>query len=374
MHISIVGGGITGLSTTIALRKMGIQAEVFEKAPEMRPIGAGIWLQPNALKVLDWLGVGKQIREAGSPMYMAEISDQHLRPFRPTPPSFLSDEEGRGFVSIHRGELQRILMEALPSGTLHTGMPYQGHEEQKIGKLKLRVGDQTVQMDILLGADGIHSRLRNSLFPTSSLRYSGQTCWRGVSHMQLPETFRNRGVEAWGNVGRFGFSQLSENTCYWYAVVKAPEGSILEGNAKSHLSTLFSDFPSLVSELISHTPRFIQNDLHDLARMSTWHKGKICLLGDAAHATTPNMGQGAGQGIEDAYFISKMLAAHTHPEEAFTAFEARRRAKVDYVVNTSWQIGQAAHHPIGRRVVPLLMKVSPERIVQKQMDKLFQVD
>jgi 2-polyprenyl-6-methoxyphenol hydroxylase-like FAD-dependent oxidoreductase len=376
MKIAIIGGGITGLTTALALRKMGMSAQVFERAPQLAEVGAGIWMQPNALKVLDWLEIGDNVRAAGMPLSEVEVTDPHLRPFRNTESETLQDEKGRQIISIHRARLQQILFEALPEDWVHLGQTYQSHEAHAKG-VRIQLEEREVQSDLLLAADGIQSRVRQQLFPDSRTRYAGQTCWRGISAMRLPEELLGKGREAWGKTGRFGFANVSPDEVYWFAVVKAPQGGRdRPGELREKLLAIFQPFHPLIQQIISQTPldRILRNDNSDLKRLPGWHRGRTCLLGDASHATTPNMGQGACQGIEDAFYLSQMLSRHPDPRQAFAAFEQARRPKVDYIVNNSWRFGQLAHSPLGKPLMKLGMKLTPERVLQKQMARVFAVE
>jgi 2-polyprenyl-6-methoxyphenol hydroxylase-like FAD-dependent oxidoreductase len=138
----------------------------------------------------------------------------------------------------------------------------------------------------------------------------------------------------------------------------------------------YKNFHPLIHEIIQNTDetKMIRNDISDLERLNCWHKDSICLLGDAAHATTPNMGQGACQGIEDAYYISRALSSNDNLRAAFLQFEQERRKKVDHVVNNSWRFGQMAHRPFGRRMVKTIMKLSPTSVLQNQLKKVYSVD
>lgn len=375
MEISIIGGGITGLTTALALRKMGLEATVYERTPVLNEVGAGILMQPNAMHVLRWLGIADKVKESGYALDRMDISNAQLVPFRNASPGLIRGEQGEKVVAIHRARLQSILYESLPTGVVQLGVPYQSHRAVN-GGLEVDHGERKSTATIILGADGINSKVRASLFPEATKRFSGQTCWRGIATMAIPAKIDRRGFEAWGGGYRFGFTPISEREIYWFAVAQAEEN---EGGTPftSHapLLDMFGSFHSLVSEIISSTPveKIIWDDLHDLGRLGSWSQGNVCLLGDAAHATTPNMGQGAGQGIEDGYCISQALAQNPDPQQAFKEFEAGRRKKVDYVVNNSWRFGKMAHSASGRWIMKTLMRIMPERAVKKQMEKLFQV-
>jgi len=373
MEILIVGGGITGLTTALALRKMGFSAQVYERTSAFEAVGAGIWLHPNAMHVLDWLGLGDKLRMAGAILDSVDICDQHLQSLRRAsalPPTLTSPS----IVSIHRAALLQVLQASLLPETLHLGHPYHGHRVAE-GRLRVQVGEREISPDYLLAADGLHSAVRQQILPRARLRYAGQTCWRGVATLPLDERWSGKGCELWGRRLRFGFAQIGPEEVYWFAVANAPQGQRDHPpERRAALQARFRDFDPVVQELLRHTPvaRIMRHDIYDLARLPRWSRGAVCLIGDAAHATTPNMGQGGCQGIEDAYYLSQWLAKDLpSPEQTFAAFEAFRRPKVDYVVNQSWRIGQMAHTPwqqwLLRRSMPLL----PANMMQRQMARLY---
>ncbi len=378
MNITIIGGGITGLSTALALHQAGHEVSVYEKAPAIQPVGAGIWMAPNAMKVLNWLGVGEQVKASAAILKMAEITDRKLRPLRSDQSIAGGEHEHQRIVSIHRAHLQGHLYEALPKEIIHLGHAYQRHEVlgEKV-RVYLEGLEAPIETDLLLGADGLNSAVRRALFPDSELRYSGQTCWRGVAPFHLDEQWDSTCREAWGPGLRFGFSDIGNGKVYWFAVAKAPQSQTdPQEQRQQMLLKKFSPFAPLITDLIAATPTeaILRHDLSDLKRIASWSKGPVGLLGDAAHATTPNMGQGAAQGIEDAYAFAQAMSEFPDPVEALQQFEQRRRPKVDRVVNTSWQIGQVAHHPIGQPVARLAMRLTPTKVLNQQMKSLYAVE
>ncbi|SMD42367.1 2-polyprenyl-6-methoxyphenol hydroxylase [Aquiflexum balticum DSM 16537] len=373
MKITIIGGGIAGLTTALALNKLGFQFEVYERAKQLNEVGAGIWMQPNALKVLDWLGLGTLVRESGTLLDQVDITNSQLVPFKKTGQQVVQDEKGNKIVAIHRSTLQMILFEALPKDKVKLGYEFNSIDYSN-NQLKIYIGDKETVTDLLIGADGINSKVRDSIFSNTSKRFSGQTCWRGISEIGLPKEFQNSGIESWGRKIRFGFSQISENQVYWFAVVKAKQnGTDNIDSIKSELRQLYSSFHPLVLKIIDQTKaeKIIRNDISDLKRLDKWHKDKVVLVGDAAHATTPNMGQGAGQGIEDAYYLANILAGNNQIEQTLDLFESARREKVDYVVNNSWRLGQLAHSDFGQFIMKSIMKLTPEKVMKQQMKKLY---
>lgn len=377
MKVGIIGGGITGLTTALALQKVGISCVVFEQAKELKEIGAGIWLQPNAVKVLDWLGIMNEIKKQGIELNKIEITNAKLLPFKKIKNEMVQDEEGNKTIAIHRARLQKFLFNQVSQSTEvifnSRFVAYKQNNSEII--LKFQNGEERV--DVLLGADGIHSSVRQSLFPASSLRSSGQVCWRGVSKMNLPAHLKNLGREAWGNLIRFGFSQIYTNEVYWFAVANEKHlNKPQKVDNKKYIADLFQGFSPVIKELVANTDSTAihQTILQDLKRLPRWYDNHICLIGDAAHAATPNMGQGACQGIEDAYYLCQLFSKSLPLGEVFRLFELKRRKKVDYIVNTSWQFGKMAHNRLGQSLMKFMFKMTPESVLNSQMNKLYAID
>ena len=377
MKIGIIGGGITGMTTALALQKLGVPSIVYEQAKELNEVGAGIWLQPNAIKILNCLGLKDRIKEQGNELNKMEITNSQLVPFKKMKSEVVQDEYGNKTIAIHRAKLQNILyQELLKTSSVQLNKTYKNHSLNN-NTINIEFEDGIESVDVLLGADGINSKVRESIVPKATLRSSGQVCWRGVAKMKLPEYFKKIGKEAWGKQIRFGFSSINDEEVYWFAVANVKHLKKADKlGRKQYVTALFQDFCPVVTKLIANTEttNIHQAILSDLNKLPKWYDKNVCLIGDAAHATTPNMGQGACQGIEDAYYISKILSdSSQNTEIGFHKFQESRREKVNYIVNTSWQLGKMAHSLIGQPFLKIMMKLTPESVMSSQMNKLYTV-
>lgn len=376
MEYNIVGGGIGGLCLAIAFERLGIEYQVYERSAELGEVGAGIWLAPNALQVLDWLGLLSEVQAAGNPIKRITLADDQLRPLSDVPQDAVYDHFGCTTIAIHRARLQQILFDQLPAEKKHLGKELASFQQtESTVQLNFTDGTQT-EAAFLIGADGIHSKVRQQLFPGRKIRHSGQTCWRGIADMNLDNAYRHRGMELWGDQTRIGISQVAEGQVYWFAVAAnsaaIPSEPVIR---KETLLARYQTFHPLIGEVLAATSpdRILENDILDLHPQGAWQEQRVCLLGDAAHATTPNMGQGGAQAIEDAYFLSQYIKT-LGGEPAFEKFEQRRKPKVQRVVKQSWSTGQVAHWKQGRWLRNAMMRTIPNRVLQRQMLKLYQLE
>ena len=216
--------------------------------------------------------------------------------------------------------------------------------------------------------------VRNQLFDESTLRNANQICWRGICEMDLPKNYHNELNEAWGKGKRFGFVKISAKKVYWYGLTNSKNVKTDQVN----LTGLFEEFHIDILNIISSTLReqIIISDIVDLKPIDKWQKGNVCLIGDAAHATTPNLGQGACQAIEDAYVLGKLLDNGIAIGDAFKKYEDIRRKKAHTIVNTSWSIGKMAHieNGVGIWLRNFVMKNLLNSANKKQMDMVFDLN
>lgn len=372
-RFAIVGGGIGGLTLAIALQRKGYSVSVFEGAPALKPLGAGITLAGNAVKALMQIGIADPILKAGKILEALIIKNEKGKILTQTNAEALSQKFGViNSFSIHRGDLQRILLSLLQPNTLVTGKRLLDFN-QTSSDVKLYFEDgTTASSDYLIACDGIHSVVRKKLIPESTVRYSGYTCWRAViddipSDLDLTET-----SETWGKGTRFGIVPLANKKLYWFACLNAQRNdAILRDYKLPDLVATFSNYHSPVSEILKRTKneQLIWGDIIDLKPIKTFAFGKIVLAGDAAHATTPNMGQGACMAIEDAAVLANCIDEYTTVEEAFQKFETKRITRTTKIVNDSWMIGKVAQFEsvLLSSMRNTLLRLTPPSVSEKQV-------
>lgn len=376
---AIIGGGIGGLTTAIALQKKGANVVVYERTPEIKPVGAGIVLAANAMKACNLIGLDQEVLKAGKPLTRFAIKETAGSVLRTNDAGAISKRFGyTDTLALHRADLHQVLVNALKPGTLVTGKGCIDFiQEKKAVHLVFDDGTRT-SLDYVIAADGIHSIFRKRLLPESQLRYSGYTCWRGITD-RLPEGFdHTEATESWGSGKRFGIVPLKGNRVYWFATLDAIEKDpSLFGTVPEELARVYSDFHFPVKEIIRGTLKenILHNDISDFSPIKKFAFQNIVLVGDAAHATTPNLGQGACMAIEDGVVLANTLANINNPEEAFRVFESKRIARTTRIVNTSYQAGKLAQlkNPFLLKLRNTAMRLAPASVSEKQLQFLYEV-
>lgn len=379
MKINIIGAGIGGLTAAIALRKKGHEVEIFEAAEVLKPIGAGIIMASNAMQIARRLGFAEAIIQHGNALQAFGVGNHLGQPLQVMDIQAIRQKYGEASVAIHRGRLQQVLLQELEGTSLHLHKRLQSIEQTAAGKVIATFEDGTsAESDLLIGADGLRSATRKAILGDKPLRYSSHTCWRGILQHQLPEA--NHGLELWAKTGgkRIAMIQVAPEQVYFYYTEKRQPGFQLPKNEYiAYLQHQLQEFPSWYAELIgkANPDDIFHDDLYDLKPMHSWHNGKVMLLGDAAHATTPNMGQGGCQAIEDAWYLAQYLEQHPNVAEAFTAYEKFRRPKVDFVVNTSFMLGKVSNWggALGYRLRNWILSATPKRMAEQQLETLFKL-
>lgn len=377
MKVSIIGAGIGGLTLALALEQRGIVAEIFEATPSFRPVGAGLILAINAMQVYERLKIVSQLQARGRALEALHVTSPQLKPYSSS--SFLPFEEQYGLsaLTIHRAELHEALRNELKQTPIHLGKRLARCTPQPTGTLLEWEDGSTHHAEILIGADGIHSAVRAAIFPAVKERFAKQWCWRGLTFLDLADLPPTAIYEAWGKGCRFGIVPLQGQQVYWFACANVT-AAVAKSLDQKGLEAIFESFHPIIGQLINKTTtdNLLLNPLSDLPNNPIWHQGDCCLLGDAAHATTPNMGQGANQAIESAWVLAEQLATQDNAPQAFATYQKIRQAKAQKVIQTSWQIGQLAQveHPLLLGLRRALLALTPTSVSQQQLGKLYQLN
>jgi 2-polyprenyl-6-methoxyphenol hydroxylase-like FAD-dependent oxidoreductase len=345
VRVIVIGSGIAGLSTAVALRKVGIGATVYERAPELREVGAGISLWANALRALDYIGAGGSVR--GVSLKMTRSESRARNGYKVQMGLDSAEIERRFGVPelvrmTHRADLVGALAAHLPPGVAHYGHECIGVELRETSARVRFQNGHSDEADVVIGADGIRSAVRTGLLGPDEPRYSGYTCWRGICPRPASVAPGYIG-EWWGRGQRLGITTIPDDRVYWFATKNAPPNEHAP-DERAHLQSLFAGWADPAAALFTTTPaeHIFRNDIIDRPPNRPWSKGRAGLIGDAAHSTTPNLGQGGCMAIEDAVVLARHLKTATDPVRALEAFTAERYPRTAAIVRKSWKFGRLA--------------------------------
>ena len=345
----IVGGGIGGLATAIALNKIGFDYIVLEQSPQISEVGTGISIWNNGIHCLSELGVEDKFREKAVFTDKAIVQDHQGKVL--TKMNFLNSpcQFKILFSAIHRADLINILLQHIPPEKILLNNKVQSFVEDSKGVTVKLNSNKELRGDLLIGADGLHSVIRKNLKDERTPRYAGYTCWRGlitIDHKSLPTEIGTLGM---GPGSMCGSAWLQNEKLFWFAAVSKPPNPSKELKIDS-LKEAFSIWPQSIREIINRTPvsSIIRNDILDLPPKKGWGKGFCTLLGDAAHPTTPNLAQGGGMALEDAIELAHSLLKYSDIQQALRIFEKKRYARTANIVRNSRFFGEMSQwrHPL----------------------------
>lgn len=383
MRIAVIGAGIGRLSAAVGLQQAGAEVEVFERAAALRPVGAGLSVFGNGLTALDALGLGAGLRSRSA-------SAGGLRAGQRTPSgAWLSTTPAAALTDlrvIHRTDLQTLLLDALAPGTVSYGATVakvsDGGDEIAIqrpdagGPPRL----EHRRYDLVVAADGIRSRVRASWPDDPGVRYAGYSAWRGVT--EQPVDLHGAAGETWGRGLRFGIAPLVDGRVYWFAVATLPVGTVFP-DEYAEVTRRFADWHRPVAAIVRATPAaaVFRHDIFDLAAtLPTFRRGRCLLLGDAAHAMTPDLGQGGNQAMEDGVTLARLLAPLTRDDRpdpatlgrALDAYDLLRRRRTQAIARQARAVGRVAQ-TTGRGRVALrsaALRVLPASIGARSLTRI----
>ena len=380
VKVIVVGGGIGGLTVAIALRRAGLEVVVFERAEGLQEIGAGLLLAANAQKALGKLGLEEAVVSLGTPASAGEIRSWRGEVLASIPAQELERRVGAASAAVHRADLQALLLRELGEGPLRLGSEVEGFAQDEAGVTVLLAGGSEERADLLVGADGLNSRIRNKLFGSEELRYAGYTAWRAVAKPEQEILPWGTGFESWGRGGRFGCAHIGKGRVYWFATRNSAEGG-KDGppgsptGTRTALLQYFGEWHHPVRELIEATDEeaIRRDDLFDREPLSArWGVGRVTLLGDAAHPITPNLGQGACQAIEDAVVLARCLREVDGVADALRRYEELRAARTARIVRQSRRIGQVGQleNPLLCRLRDRALAMIPLKLQLRQLEEV----
>jgi 2-polyprenyl-6-methoxyphenol hydroxylase-like FAD-dependent oxidoreductase len=371
--VAIIGAGIGGLTLAVALHRKGINAIVYENASEMKFLGAGLALAGNAIQSFKAIGLQDEVLAAGKILKKLSIKDHRGRVITTADAEYISAKLNIvNNFAVHRADLHEVLLRQLPQEKLVLGkraIDFQQHNDRVL----VNFADGTsVNADFVIASDGIHSVFRKKLVQNSEPRYAGYTAWRAVIDQSETALNLDETLESWGRGKRFGIVPLTNNRIYWFATINASaKNERLKNYTTQDLVREFENFHLPIPQIIEETrnEQLIWSDIIDLEPLKKFAFGRIVLMGDAAHATTPNMGQGACMAIEDAAVLAICMDEEKQVEKAFVNFEKRRISRTTKIVNDSWRLGKVAQleNPILISLRNSAMRMVPPSVAEKQV-------
>lgn len=375
MKIAIIGGGIGGLCTALALVRAGFEPEVFEQAPALLEVGAAIAVWPNAMRVLQGLGCGEEVLKRAGIIRQVRWLNYDGRIFRRVD----FPETNAPAVALHRADLQSILLRAVPEKLVRLGKKFENYREED-GTLRASFADGTsASCDVLIGADGLHSRAREQALGDGPPIFRGYTVWRGVTSSTPAELEPSTAMEIFGRGKRFGIGPVGLGRMGWWATANEPEEAAEDASEhQSKLLSLFEGWYAPAIELIKATPSasILRNSTYDRPPVKKWNDGNVILLGDAAHPTTPNLGQGGCMAIEDAAILAGCLSGCKDINPALRNFVRIRSTRTAAITRYSLRYGAIgqAESPRAVRLRNRVLSMIPERLSQKLLRLIFDYD
>lgn len=380
--VTIVGAGIGGLTLAKALLRHGVRVSVFERCDGLAEVGAGITLWGNAMNALEHIGAGSAVRDCArltasgalglsDGRLLVNVGPQRADKAGPSPA-----EPTEQVWAMHRAALQHALYAQLPNDCVTFGAGFQSYETTERGVRVHFTNHPSIDTDLLVGADGLHSRVRQLMVGTQPPRYAGYACYRAVS--PIPPGWAGQCGEFWGKGDRFGVVELPGRRLYWFAVVNQTQGSRPEAPFKPYLKQRFGGYAFDVAHVIEATPEsaILYHELFDRDPLPSLSAGRVCLLGDAAHPTTPNLGQGAAMAIESAVILARALVESTTLDEALQRYDRTRLPRTSAVTRRSRLIGEMAQlqNPLLRWLRNTLVRLTPRSSRLAQLRPLVDYD
>jgi 2-polyprenyl-6-methoxyphenol hydroxylase-like FAD-dependent oxidoreductase len=340
----VIGAGIGGLTAAVALRRVGIEVEVYERASVLRPAGTGLSVMSNALAALGSLGIDLELDRRGRTIETFHLCDPVGRSVRQLPLKEIGDRLGAPSVNIHRADLQQALLDALgDERPLQLGASVLDFRSEADG-VRVRFTDgREAHGDVLIGADGFHSVVRHQLVGAEKPREPGYVCWLAAIPFSHPRFTDGCVRHYWGAGQRFGLIDIGHGRAYWWGTRNMPTAAARAWNGgKDEIARAFADWADEVQEAIRVTPEqaIISVPAQDRPFLERWGKDRVTLLGDAAHPMLTSLGQGAGTAVEDAVVLARSLASAADCRQGLRDYEARRRVRVRGMVHLSHRLSR----------------------------------
>jgi 2-polyprenyl-6-methoxyphenol hydroxylase-like FAD-dependent oxidoreductase len=342
----VLGAGIGGLTAAVALRRAGVDVTLCERAPELRAAGFGLSVQSNAMTALRTLGMGldEELLRVGGRVTTFSFRAPDGALLRRLEMADTDAGLGAPSVVLARNDLHSVLLHAAGSDLhVEAGVEAVGFEGCEDG-VRLRLADgRHLRADVLIGADGINSTVRAQLHGAAAPRSGGFVCWLALAPFRHPAFAQGESAHFWGRGMRFGVHDIGHDNTYWWATMSTdPDLATHWPYGKDDLLRRFRSWAPEIGEIVAATTEsdILALPAQDRPPLSRWGRGRVTLLGDAAHPMLPSLGQGANSAIEDAVVLAHAVATHGDPETALRTYERRRLRRTTALVDGSRALGR----------------------------------
>ncbi|MEH0971250.1 FAD-dependent oxidoreductase [Micromonospora sp. CPCC 205546] len=371
MKVLVVGAGVAGLTTAIALRRRGVEVEVFDADPKARTSGGGLGIASNATKVLRALDVDLVAAGVGRVCERFDLCTPTGRPLRELPLRSIAEELGSPVVNVRRNDLVTLLRDSLAGTPIHHGAAVTRYDHVDGGVSVTCADGRSATGDVLVGADGIRSVVRARIAGPQQLTEHGYVCWIATVPFDHPRLRPGGARHYWGRGQRFGLIDVGGGHAYWWGTRNVrPDDVRLRQGSKEEILRCFAGWADEVRQAVSLTPQadIVSVPAQDRPFLESWGDGPTTLVGDAAHPMLTSLSQGAGSAIEDGHALAHHLTVGDDIVTSLRRYERSRRERTRWLVSASRRLSrmEQIEHPVAVGLRDLALRWLPMSVVRRQ--------
>ncbi len=374
--VAVIGAGLGGLAVAVALRQLGYDVQVYEKAQDFRPVGGGLGLLPNGLNFLEAIepGIVEIIKNSGCEVSTTVLKNTQGETIRASPASRFQEKYGQPLITVWWWRLQQILASKLPSENIHLNHRCIGFEQDAHGISIYFDNGEQVSADLLIGADGINSAVREYLIGDGKPRYLGSMSWRTV--IKCNQELLNPGELGFikGDKEFMYLLNVGDGYISWLYRKLSPDYTLSQDGAevKSRVLKQLVDWGESLRSLVEATPaeQILETPICDRLPLKSWSQGRVTLLGDAAHPMAPALGQGANSTFEDAYELALCFSSASSIQEALATYEQRRIPRTQ-LIQTRSALGEMRYYTTDTEVSDKQMQEQSQMSSEEFQDWVF---